>query len=128
MHSGINFKCIEAIMKALKKEFPALCCYTHGYSDSMEENYFKYYDKSKFNRYNYIRALVYKGGFCNDYDYVNKCYFLNDEVTLNYSFKNESDMKRAWEIIKEIVNKDGYSFDEGWYTDGDARIYIDLTF
>lgn len=119
----VDFKCVEAIVRAIQKAYPNMCCYTHGYSDSTEENYFKYYDKSKYNRFNCFRALIFKGGFCNDYDKETNTYKLGNEIQFYYSFPNSVDERKVWEIAKEVAKKYNHIFVGGMYSDGTAMLY-----
>jgi hypothetical protein len=104
-----------------------VCCYTHDYGDSTEESYFKYYDKSKYNRFYCFRALVFKGGFCNDYDKETNTYKLGNDVQFYYSFSNGIDERRVWEIAKKVAKKVAkkynHTFVGGLYSTGTAYLY-----
>lgn len=118
----VDFKCIEAIVRAIKKEFPDMSCYTHGYSDGMRENYFRYYDKSKYNRFNCFVPQIFKGGFCNNYDEVTKTYKLGNVVHIRYAFPSEEIQMRVWKIADKVAKKHGYVFVGGIYEDSSCFV------
>ena len=92
----IDFKCVEAICRALKKHYPKMQVNSYGYGNMMlYDNYHQYINKNE-----YVKAMIFKSGPYNNYNYDEKCFILSDVI----EFWWNSNMKNIIEIC-DIMDK-----------------------
>ena len=74
----IDFKCVEAICRALKKHYPKMQVNSYGYGNMMlYDNYHQYINKNE-----YVKAMIFKSGPYNNYNYDEKCFILLEDSKL----------------------------------------------
>ena len=100
----IDFKCVEAICRAVKKAYPNIQVNSYGYGDMMD------YDKGhKFiNKNEYIKACLIKGGFDNQFDFENNCFNMPEVVEFWWN-GNMTNIKEICDIMNKVAQKYGCS-------------------
>lgn len=100
----INFKCVEAICRAVKKAYSNMQVNTYGYGDMQD------YDKGRkfINKNEYIKACLIKGGVDNQFDFENNCFNMPEEVEFwwNGNMENIIDICT---IMHEVAKRYGCS-------------------
>ncbi len=98
----IEFKCVEAICRALKKAFPDMQVNSYGYGDMMT------YDKHHkyINRDVFVKANLIKYGYASNYDFEKNCFNMPDEVEFWWN-GDMTNIQEICDIMSEVANKYG---------------------
>ena len=100
----IDFKCVEAICRAVKKAYPNMQVNSYGYGDMMD------YDKGRkfINKNEYIKACLIKGGVNNQFDFENNCFNMPEEVEFRWN-GNMSNIIEICDIMNNVAKRYGCS-------------------
>lgn len=100
----IDFKCVEAICRALKKAYPNMQVNSYGYGDMMD------YDKGRkfINKDCYVKACLIKGGFDNQFDFDKNCFNMPEKVDFWWN-GNMTNIKEICDIMGRVAKRYGCS-------------------